>query len=246
MGFLSGLLVLTSLSGCGDTIPTLTDEENWKIAEYAAGLLLKYDAHHLRRLVSDEVINAAYEEAYKKAEWNWKVEQYIAGMENEKPGTDSNSSGSASSGGSSSEQVSYSIEEILGIENSFILNYTGYEIADSYPNEDSEDFYVAMDATTGNKLLILHYNMANIAGEDVMCDILHSKASFQLTVNDKKYGSQWTLLFDDFTQYYDTVAAGEERTVSIIFEVPEEKTIEIDTLELKVKCQDKSNRFVLF
>ena len=40
-----------SLSGCGNAIPDMSEEESAMITEYAAGLLLKYDKNYSSRLV---------------------------------------------------------------------------------------------------------------------------------------------------------------------------------------------------
>lgn len=239
------MLLAGVLSGCGDMIPTLTDEENWKIAEYSAGLLLKYDAHNIRRLVSDNIIQAAYEEAYKMAEWEWKVEQYKEQQRQEEMAASNNHSSSENGDGESAPAISYTMEEILGIEGSFQLTYTGCEVTDSYCSEGYEDIFGAMEATSGNQLVILHFDLYNITGEDLFCDLIHQSVKYSATINDKKYGAQMTLLLDDLTQYYDTVPAYSSKSAVVVFQLPESEAFNIQSISLRLKSGEMSNRFVL-
>lgn len=241
---MAGMMLFSNLAGCGDTIPNLTAEENWMIAEYSAGLLLKYDAHHVRRLVSDDEIDAAYAEAYQNAEWQWKVEKYQEEQKKEEMEASSHG-GNGLESSADTEVVDYSMEEILGISGTFQIEYLGYEVCKSYPSEDSEDYYVAMEATGGNDLFILHYQMTNLTGEEQLCDILHSGVTFSATINEKKYGSQLTLLMDDLSQYYEVIPAYESRQVAILFQIPEEMAYDIESVSLKVKSKTMNNRFIL-
>ncbi|MCM1087931.1 MAG: hypothetical protein NC419_07215, partial [Muribaculaceae bacterium] len=55
---LCGIGIACILTGCGNTMPELTEEENDIITEYAVSLLLKYDKNYNSRLID----LAAYEE----------------------------------------------------------------------------------------------------------------------------------------------------------------------------------------
>ena len=56
-----GLIALSAvlLTGCVDAMPDLTAEQSDIIAEYAAGLLLKYSPRYQYRIVSEEELAAA-------------------------------------------------------------------------------------------------------------------------------------------------------------------------------------------
>ena len=62
---LKGMMILGTMTmmvtGCGNQIPDLTEEQAQKIGEYAALTLLKYDTNHQSRLV-DEAVVEEYEE----------------------------------------------------------------------------------------------------------------------------------------------------------------------------------------
>ena len=56
-----GLLAMSAvmLTGCVDAMPDMTTEQSDIVAEYAAGLLLKYSPNYNYRLVSDEELSSA-------------------------------------------------------------------------------------------------------------------------------------------------------------------------------------------
>ena len=60
-GKVLGLIALSAmlLTGCVDAMPELTAEQSDIIAEYAAGLLLKYSPRYEYRIVSEEELAAA-------------------------------------------------------------------------------------------------------------------------------------------------------------------------------------------
>ena len=60
-GKVIGLLAMSAalLTGCVDHMPELTAEQSDIIAEYAAGLLLKYSSNYSYKIVSEEEVAAA-------------------------------------------------------------------------------------------------------------------------------------------------------------------------------------------
>ena len=50
IGILIGVMLL---SGCGTKFPELSEEQNQQVAEYAVGLLMKYDEKHESRLLNE-------------------------------------------------------------------------------------------------------------------------------------------------------------------------------------------------
>ena len=57
-GKVLGLLAMSAvlLTGCVDSMPELTDEQSDIIAEYAAGLLLKYSPNYNYKIASEEEV----------------------------------------------------------------------------------------------------------------------------------------------------------------------------------------------
>ena len=77
---------LMAVSGCGNAIPDMSEEQGAIVAEYAAGLLLKYDKNYTTRLVEEEA--AASEEPEEEAEEKTE-EKEPSGQEAAEPEKDS-------------------------------------------------------------------------------------------------------------------------------------------------------------
>ena len=60
-GNVLGILAMSAilLTGCVDSMPELTAEQSEIIAEYAAGLLLKYSPNYNYKIASEEEVAAA-------------------------------------------------------------------------------------------------------------------------------------------------------------------------------------------
>ena len=60
-GKVLGLFVMSAmlLTGCVDSMPELTAEQSEMVAEYAAGLILKYSPKYDYKIVSEEEVAAA-------------------------------------------------------------------------------------------------------------------------------------------------------------------------------------------
>ena len=71
------LITVTALimGACGNEIPELSDEELYMVEEYAAKLLLKYDANYSGTTLSDEEEETLRAEAEKKAIVRAKAEE---------------------------------------------------------------------------------------------------------------------------------------------------------------------------
>lgn len=218
-----GVLLTTTIlfSGCGAKLPALTDAESSMIAEYATGLLLKYDVHHVNRLVEDAEIERAYEKAYHDAMVEELVKQYNEEKKEEKPDREEELLGGNGSQTGGREEVSF--EEVLGVADSFKLEYSGYEICNTYPTQNEEELYFSVDALPGNKLVVVKFVLMNQTQEDITLNMMENEIKYLLSINDtEKYLAEATLLPQDMTFFYETVPANENTEIFLVFEVPTE------------------------
>lgn len=237
---------LSVLSGCAE-VPEMSEDETRKISQYASGLLLKYDAHNIDRLVGDDQIEKAYAQADRKAKVDYEVE-LLRAQKNEQTSSEESDSSSVSGAGTSEglSSVSYSIEEILGIEEDFSLKLNGYTLEDGYYYDYGDDIVFSEKAGEGNEIVQIHFQLTNITNEEKECDILDLDPGFTLRIDEQqKYLKEYTMMLDDLAQYKETIAAGETKEVSLYFEVPIESINNMQTISLRVKNADKSNVFAL-
>lgn len=217
------------MSGCTlDPMPDLTEEQSSLIAEYVAGIVMKYD-RAVSGLASDEEIAAAQErEAQRQANLEELLKNKEAAGQRE----------AASGTGSEAERAPVTfngIAEFYGLDG-FSIKYMNYEIGDSYPPEDSEDLFFAMDATEGNKLLVLKFLAENLTGEDRELDFFNKAPSFRISVNGGEDRSALTtMLLDDMAMYKDTIPAGQSEQLVLIREITQEESNGIQSIAMTLR-----------
>ncbi len=235
---LCGLGVTFILSGCSGDMPELTQEENDIIAEYAVGLLLKYDKYYNSRLVDLSAYEEQQEiEQNEPEESNTPEEESMPEDNNELSQSDSNVEEVI-------EQAS-TIEEFYGIEG-FSFQYVGCELKTEYPDmaEDSADAYFAVQATPGTQLLVLKYQVNNYSGADRELDMLSYGLRTRVAVNGESSKSTLsTMLLNDLHTYKGFVGANDSTELVLIIEVPEGTYIE--NLSLILRSDSDSAEFVL-
>ena len=196
---LCGIVASLLVTGCG-AMPDLTQEETELISEYAVGVLLKYDKSHGSRLVD----TSAYD----------TVEE--AEMPEEVP--DTTEIVDVSQDEDVTEPSVSSVEEYYGIPN-VAIQYTGYELTDSYPSiGEGEELFFSMDATPGTQLLVLKFSVLNTGNEDQLMNMLGYGARFRVSVNgEASNGALATMLLNDMQTYDDVIPAGSSvELVSIV------------------------------
>lgn len=234
--FLSLLIAGAFLTGCGQNeMVELSEEQQTQVAEYAAGLLLKYASNYHSRLVdSEEELIALADKRAHKEELQAKanaMKQQEAQEEQAAEVSNNQSTGVVDMSGDSAANVT--MEDILDTV-SVTITYNGYELLDSYPEESEDNYVFAMDATQGNKLLVMHFTMTNVTAESMEVDIASAGCKFLCKVNGEGYHNVLTtMLLNDLAAYKGTVDAGTSQDVVLVLEVPEDT--QIQSLELLMK-----------
>lgn len=216
----------------------LTEDEQKMYVEYAAGVLMKYNAgSNMRVLEGQTLVNqeakeqAAKEQEEKRAQL---AAEYEANKNSNK--NESQNSGDSSSSGSSISYIN-DMSEATGT-NSFSITYEGYEVTDSYPSS-GDDVFMAMDATQGKLLLVTKFSVKNISGQTENFDMFSKQAKFRLKVNGERYRSQYTLLLDDLSVYKGDIDAGAAVQTVLIFEIPETAASNISDMVLSITVNDE-------
>lgn len=228
------------MTACGSTIPEMTEEQTAQVAEYAAGLLLKYDENYHSRLVEEP--EAAIEEEPLEEE-EVKEEELPAEAAEEEPEEETVVV-------DKSEEVQApiysSIEEFYGIEG-VAITYNGYEIKDMYPEQSSSDeMFFAMNATAGCKLLVLNFNVTNTSGQDKNLDMLSMDTKFKVSVNGEtpRYALT-TMLTNDLASYVGTIMSDATEPMVLVCEIPEDKAGDIQSLSLEMRNMSESTTISL-
>lgn len=209
-------ICIMSLSGCAGVID-LNGRSDDLIAEYAAGVLMKYTYENLKPKPFDR--SAYYPNGTPTAE---DMKENEDGESQEENSTLYNTV---------SEYAS-----MMGI--GCDLNYIGYEIADTFPNAGVEAFY-SVTASKGTKLVIVHFELANNTQAPIQVNTLLAQKEHKLTINaDKKVNVQDTILPEDIQNMSEEIQPNEKVERVLIFQVSQEAVSDIKSLMLTVEDEN--------
>lgn len=232
------ILLALQITGCSNAIPELTEDEEKKIEEYAAHLLIEYGTDHKSNMLTEEEIAKQEEAMIKKAkhqEYLEEVKKKRAEEEANKPSKDSPSSNGA--GGESSVNTLSNIAEFIGA-NGFDISYSSYEICSQYPSAVSDNsFQGVTTATNGNSLVVIKFNITNNTGADANPDIMHKDVKASFTINGQKTKTPLTTLqINDFLGYNMVIPAGGSAEAIMIIQLSAEDAQSISSILMTMKC----------
>lgn len=231
-GLIFAVAASLCMTACGSTIPDMTEEQEAMIVEYAAGLLLKYDKNYHGRLLEDEELAEAEQKEAEKRERMLEEEARKAAeaAETAKETTE------VVDVSEEPETITYrSIEEFYGIDG-VAIRYAGYELKDMYSDSGGDDIFFAMNASAGSKLVVLHFDVENVSGQDMELDMLSLETKFKISFNGEtpKYALT-TMLTNDLASYKGTIAAGSSEPLVLVAELQEDKAQSIQTMSLMMR-----------
>lgn len=236
----SFLVIIAALmmSGCGAQVPDMTEEQSSQVAEFATGLLMKYDAHHESRLLNDAELEKELDRLEKLASRKAELVAMDEALEEEKRKEKEEKEQALAETPviSQGENVAagQTVDDFYGIEG-VSIKYQGYKIMDAYP-ESGDELYFRMQATAGKKLIVASFVAKNDTSSEQTLDMISIMPSFKIGINGEspQYALS-TLLSDDLANYRGTLGAGEEVTLVLVAEIAEEKTADIQSIFLKMQ-----------
>ena len=228
-------MVSCLLTGCGNVIPELTEEEASLIATYAADVTLSHSRESdASRLIDTEAESARLEELAEKIEAMQK-EQELEEEEEAKPTEYSSSAG----GAEESQQKVENIADFIGLDG-FQVSYDGYEIRKSYAADETEEWEPTLDATAGKSLLVVKLKVTNISGAPAVADVLSKDMMFSISADGGVSNMAFvTMLLNDFAFAQDEIGAGESKQYVLITQIDENIT-EVGSISLHMKKGDEN------
>ncbi len=237
---LTGMALM--MAGCGNAIPDMTDEQLQAVGEYTAMLLLSHDVNYRSRLVDIETLiteEAGPFEQETPQETPAPEETPAPGNVGMDPTQDTPVIDLTGEQGNEEQSV-VSLEEALGLSGQLTLSYTGHEITDSYPQDESVEEYFTVDAEDGNQLLVLHFTLQNQGEGTEMANTREQKLMVRVSVNGITSVSLTTLLENDLMLYQEGLNPGETREVVLLAEFEAQSLRDVASVELNVKNDDKN------
>lgn len=228
--FLCGVLAAALLTGCGSTMPDLTQEETDLISEYAVGILLKYDKYQGGRLVDTSAYEYAAEVTVEEELPEEEPEQGPETLVDDTEVIDVNQDWET-------VETPVTIEDYYGIQD-ITFQYLGYELTQSYPsNADDESLFFVMDATEGEQLLVLRFWASNTTSYDQVLNMISFGARFRVSVNGETGQSALTtMLLNDMQSYNGVVPAGSGVELVSIVEIPQ--SVSVGTIDFTLRGKD--------
>ncbi len=249
--------LVISMTGCS-IVPQsrLTDEQTELVAEYSAGLLMKYSKGHTDGLmpVSERNENTSEEISDSAPAEEESTDISVETLEtDEEPASEESDNGvidlSQPLGDAIAEvtadETTLTLAQLYGIPE-FEMNYSSYEITDIYPAAESDDVMFASQAAPGMDLLVVHFSLTNPSENDCAINMTSSKCKSRLLVNgEERIRNQLTLLDDDFMQLNTTLPGFAMQDVVMVFEIAEGAADSISRLSLIVVNDQGDNTFSL-
>ena len=242
------LVLILSFSVCGcSLVPSveLTKREQKVIAEYAAGLLLKYDRNYGGALLDLEEesgtdIGVVVNEEAKIPTADETDDNEDTNAVDPEFSEDLTADGSQSADASDIQYSDMTIAESLGLDG-FDVIYKSNEVHNIYPEEESDELVFSLQAQNGMELLVLNFTITNNSADRRMCDILDSDASFRLLINgSERVNANKTILLNDLSSYSDEIEGYGMVDACLVFEVSEGTSSTINSMDLIIKKDDSS------
>lgn len=240
-------MVACILTGCGNAIPELTEEEASLVATYAADVVFRFSTEKESRLIDTEKERARREELEAKAAEiaaQMKVEEEQEQEEASSGQTGSGQTGSGSTGnGATGMQGTESMADFIGLDG-FEVSYGGYDIQKTYPLVGSDEWEPTIEATSGSSLLIVKFRVTNNNSIPAVADVLSKNMLFHI---DGEAGTGeiiggtalTTMLLDDFAFAQDEIGAGESKEYVLMIQIDETIT-DIKSLSVYMKKGEES------
>ena len=234
----------------------LTEEQSGLIAEYAAGLLKKYDKNGAR-LMNPDAIKEPEEEKPQEVAPTPEPEEAPPEEPQGTPADELSFEDLSEMEGDSdpgvedlnSEDITFSIKDIgecLNIPGIDVV-YKDFELCDTYPEHPDNSWLISMAAREGKKLTIVRFTLQNNGDSDAACDILNAGKQYRLIVNhEKRINETVTVLMDSFSQFNATIPAGGSEDAVLIFELDNDLADSIRSLDLVIKDSLGTETFRLF
>lgn len=234
------------LTGCVDAMPELSKDQSDMVAEYAAGLILKYSPKYNYKIVSKEELAAAKAAMQLMDETGADEETQTQPESGEAAGTDTPQEIEIAVDTTSTE-VQEPVETVssadidfaaeLGIDD-VIIRYQSYELCNSYP-QDSSGFGVS--AAQGKTLLVVHFDIEGSPEEDVDCSLFEYNIGARVNINDTSSVSALDSIIPNYLlSFMDNVPAGEIVDTVAIAEIDDITEQEIQSLTLRMSSNGRN------
>lgn len=214
------ILLCLGLNGCmAGGSGQLTEEENNMIAEYIAGVLLKYDMRYEDSLQYEDPEGETDSASDISEASPEPVKENIKDAATDSSITKEPGEGIPVLEGSP-EPVYTDLTDLYGSEG-ITVSYAGGRVCDSYPDSPQDSYAFIEPSDKEKKLLVLTFKLVNTSSSKKTMNLFDSDIKYKL--EGENGGSTKPLLtfIDNDLQYLNVaIGAGKTKKSLLIFEVP--------------------------
>ena len=222
--------MLLTMVGCVEAID-LDEHQQDMFVGYVVNSVLEYDKNYMIGL-NDVEINVE-EESTEDSSVETPTKGDSENQTTDKPSTDKPVVENPS-------VVTTTMERALGLSG-VSVTYTGVVVGDVYPEVQGEPVF-ALKAFTGNKLVVLKFDVTNTTDSDISLDMaakdLKIKGIFNKSI---KTIAQVTLLPEALNTFKETIPAGKTVQTVLVFEMTETNANNLTSIVLEIKSSKGTN-----
>lgn len=203
-------MMIFLLVGCDKQV-TLNTEENDLIAEYIAGVMLKYS-------FSDKW---NYEKAVSRVD-SYKPKNPAstigggATINNTTPTQSSTSTPTTAA--TSTKDVMEALSSALGMDG-LDIQYKTYSVGERYP---TQEYAISVPAGEGYKVLALEFELTNNSNSAIDLDTYNKGVVFRLALGERAFTQYASMLKNDLVFLKDvSVESGSTYTAVVLFQIPD-------------------------
>lgn len=213
-------LMLTALflTGCASSVVALNDDENRVVARYIADKLLQHDINYKKTELV--YIEPTQEPQAEDAVTQAPAQPTDTPQATQAPAqpTDASQATQAPDGPADGDENIVNWNEFFTTDE-WSITYSSYDTYKTYPKKS--DVY-SINATEGNQLLVLYFDVKNLTDRKIKVDLSDSKLNYKLYIGENGYNPQIAVLENGGLMFLKTsIPAGKSEKAELVFEVPE-------------------------
>lgn len=234
------VMSMVTLSGCMN-VKNLSDEQGDMIAEYSAGVLLRYSDEYDRRLITAEQLSERPQaENPTEAPGSTPVAATPTPAPTSMPST---VEGAASPGGIESDEPSEEdnstevpLNELYHI-GGLDFSYQSYRFCDRYTEKGNESPIVA---EKGNTLLVVSFRIRNTSGAKKKVNLMKREIGYPLVIDGNEFLPGINVLRNGGLNYLKTtIPKGKTETAVLIYNVSADRKT---ASEINLTLRDGTNK----
>ena len=222
------IYIMANIVGCVKGVD-LDETQQDKLVGYAVYSVLEHDKNYMVGLND--------------------VEELMAEDTTEQPGSDTPTQGNDNKPSTGSDSlvddkpsvVTTTMEKALDVDG-LSIKYTDVVVDDVYPRVEGEPAF-ALKAFTGNRLVVLQFNVTNTTTSDISLDMASKNLTIKGTFNKSiKTIAQVTLLPEALNTLKETIPAGKTVQAVLVFEMTETNANNLTSIVLDIKSSKGTNQ----